>query len=194
MRPSAGVPELLADLARALNGRCDWFVFGAQAVQVWGVPRLSVDVDVTVRLGSLTVKELVSALEPAGFFLRVADDDDFVARTRVLPFVHRPSRIPVDVVLAGPGPEDEFLDRARTIEVGGVAVPVISPEDLVVTKLLAGRPKDLEDVRGILRSLGSRLDLGRVREVLALLEVALDQSDLVPLLETQVEASRSRTG
>jgi hypothetical protein len=191
MPQKPGVPELLADLANALSGCYDWFLFGAQAVQVWGIPRLSADVDVTVRLGSLTVQELVSTLQRAGFVLRVSDDDDFVARTRVLPFVHRPSRIPVDVVLAGPGPEDEFLARARPIEVAGVTVPVISPEDLIVTKILAGRPKDLEDVRGILRSRGSHLDLGRVREVLALLEEALGQSDLVPLLDAQLETRRS---
>lgn len=29
-------------------------------------------------------------------------------------------------------------------------MPVISAEDLIVTKILAGRPKDLDDVRGIL--------------------------------------------
>jgi predicted nucleotidyltransferase len=53
-------------------------------------------------------------------------------------------------VLAGPGLEEQFLARAVLVDIGGVRVPVMSPEDLVVTKILAGRPKDIEDVRGIL--------------------------------------------
>ncbi len=183
-----GVPELLADLAGALTGRYEWFLFGAQAVQIWGLPRLSADVDVTVRLGNLTVASLVARLRAAGFVLRVSEEDDFVERTHVLPFIHRESRIPVDVVLAGPGPEEEFLERAHRIPIGSVEVPVISPEDLIVTKILAGRPKDLEDVRGVLRSRGGNLDLSRVREVLCLLEEALGQSDLVSLFEAQLVA------
>jgi hypothetical protein len=70
-----------------------------------------------------------------------------------------------------------------------VRVPVISPEDLVVTKILAGRPKDLEDVRGILRQAGATFESKMVRTLLASLEAALDRSDLQPLFEAQVKAA-----
>ncbi len=68
-------------------------------------------------------------------------------------------------------------------------IPVISPEDLVVTKILAGRPKDLEDVRGILRERRASLDLGLIRETLRLLEQALGQSDLCPVLDAELDRS-----
>jgi hypothetical protein len=175
-----------------LPAQCDgWYLFGAQAVQVWGVPRLSADVDVTVRLrGGNDTTAFVLAMRAGGFDLRVADVDEFVRRTRVLPFVHRESRIPVDAVLAGPGPEEEFITRVRAVDIGGVLVPVLSPEDLIVTKVLAGREKDLEDIRGILRERGAELDLARTRSFLRLLEEALAQSDLLPLLEAQILAAR----
>lgn len=186
----AGVPELLKALAGLLPAWCDgWYLFGAQAVGVWGMPRLSADVDITVRLRVPDTLAFVNGMREAGFDLRVADAEEFVRKTRVLPFVHRVSRIPVDVVLAGPGPEEEFLSRARTVVIEGVPVPVISPEDLIVTKVLAGRPKDLEDVRGILGQEGADLDLGHVRRLLALLEDALGQSDLLPLFEAQLSAT-----
>jgi hypothetical protein len=60
---------------------------------------------------------------------------------------------------------------------------VISPEDLIVTKVLAGRPKDIEDVRGIVHERRASLDEGRVRRTLGLLEQALGQSDLLPAFE-----------
>lgn len=169
-----------------------WYLFGAQAVQVWGLPRLSADVDVTVLPGEVSSAALVESLERRGFDLRVSDVEDFVRRTRVLPFVHRTSRLPLDLVLGGPGPEEEFLSRARKVLVEGVEIPVISPEDLIVTKVLASRPKDLEDVRGILRSRGQSLDLGRVRSLLSLLEEALGQSDLLPAFEQQLHTARQR--
>ena len=37
----------------------------------------------------------------------------------------------------------------RQVNVGGVVLPLIDPEDLVIAKVLAGRPKDIEDVRGL---------------------------------------------
>lgn len=156
---------------------------------MWGVPRLSADVDITIRLRhDQSTPAFVSAMRSAGFELRISDVDDFVRKTRVLPFVHRASRIPLDVVLAGPGPEEEFIARARRVSVSGVVVPVLSPEDLIVTKVLAGRPKDLEDIRGIISKRGKELDLSGTRALLRLLEEGLGQSDLLPLLEAQIAA------
>jgi hypothetical protein len=56
---------------------------------------------------------------------------------------------------------------------------VIAPEHLVTLKVLAGRPKDLEDVRGMLRI--AKLDHALVEGTLAELEAMLDQSDLRPV-------------
>jgi hypothetical protein len=148
---------------------------------------------VTVELPSDNTHALVSAVEHAGFALRVRDVDDFVRRTRVLPFVHRNSGMFVDVVLAGPGPEEEFLARARSVEIApGLSVPIISPEDLVATKILAGRPKDIEDVRGILRSRGSTLDIGRIRRLLGALESAVAQTDLLSTFEAEMARLRGK--
>jgi len=62
-------------------------------------------------------------------------------RTRVLPFRHVKSGLPLDVVLAGPGLEEDFQARAVPIDIEGVLVPVITAEDLIITKVLAGRAK-----------------------------------------------------
>jgi Nucleotidyltransferase of unknown function (DUF6036) len=167
-----------------------WYLFGAQAVAVWGRPRMSADVDVTAEIAG-PPEAFVTAMLQAGFDLRVPDWQAFLARTRVLPFLYRAADLPLDVVLAGPGLEQEFLDRAVRVEMAGITVPVISPEDLVVTKLLAGRPKDVEDVRTILEDRHARLDLERVRALLHLLEQILSRGDLVPELERLLAAARS---
>ena len=167
-----------------------WYLFGAQAALLYGAARLTADVDVTVDLGPRAASALVAALTAAGFELRMRDDlDAFIARTRVVPLVHLPSGLPLDIVLAGPGPEEMFLRRARRHEVEGVPVPVASPEDVVAMKILAGRPKDLEDALAILVA-NRGLDTVLPRDTLRLLEQALDRSDLVSAFEELARRAR----
>lgn len=187
MSGPAPLADLFGGLASALAELGSrWYLFGAQAVVLWGRPRLTADVDVTVEVDPTQVPRLLETLAARGFELRLQSGvEAFVSRTRVLPLRHRASELQVDVVLAGPGLEEAFLERAVSVDVEGVAVPVIAPEDLVVTKILAGRPKDLEDVRGILAERRERLDAEAIRATLRLLEEALGQSDLVPLFDAE---------
>jgi hypothetical protein len=161
-----------------------WYLFGAQAAIIWGSPRWSADVDITVAIEPSAMNSFVAAMKRHGFALLV-DDADFVARTRVLPLIHKSTQMPLDVVLAGSGLEQEFMTRAIATDVEGTSVPVISPEDLVIAKVLAGRPKDIEDVRHLIHQRRSSLDAERIREVLRLLEQALSQSDLLPVFESE---------
>ena len=181
--------ELLASLAVALEAvGAGWYVFGAQAALLYGAARLTADVDVTVHLHDKPTKALVKALSAAGFQLRV-EGDDFIERTRVIPVLHTATGVPADIVLAGPGIEELFLERAIMRDLDGVQVPVACAEDIVVMKILAGRPKDIEDVVAVLAAHPDDLDLDLVRSTLGLLEGALDQSDLLRMLEQAIERS-----
>lgn len=185
--PSPSDPvNLLRTLATALDAYgCRWYLFGAQAVTIWGRPRLTTDVDVTVEIASADSEGLVAALSAAGFRLSEAFSAEFVRSTRVLPLIHIASTMPLDVVLAGPGLEEQFLDRVIDVRVADFMVPVISPEDLVITKLIAGREKDVGDIRGVLRMQMISLDVAYIRGTLQVVEEAIGQSDLVPLFETE---------
>ena len=187
MQPAA--VELLNALSAVLDRWGRWYLFGAQAVVAYGVPRLSADVDVTVELDPDDSERFVEEMEAGGFTLRV-DDPEFVRRTRVMPFVHVATGMPLDVVLAGSGLEDEFLGRAKTTDIGGIDVPLIDVADLVISKILAGRPKDMADARSLWRAHGSSADRRRVVRLLRLLEEALGQSDLVSGFEAIAEGHK----
>lgn len=175
--------ELLSGLASVLARWGRWYVFGAQAVIAHGVPRLSADVDVTLQLVPDDPERFAKEMKEGGFDLLV-NDPEFIRRTRVMPFVHRATSMPLDIVLAESGLEQEFLDRAQPADVGGAVVPLIHPEDLIIAKIVAGRPKDLEDARGLWRIRGRELDAARIRRILGQLEEALSQSDLLPAFES----------
>jgi hypothetical protein len=185
------VADLLADLAAALtDAGVPWYLFGAQAAILHGSARLTADVDVTVRLAeSMSHGALATQIERHGFERRIADRA-FVERTQVIPFVHRATSLPLDVVVAGPGIEDQFFERVVTRDIEGVGVRLASVEDVVVMKVLAGRPKDLDDVHAILCAQGGTLDATYIRNTLGFLEEALGQSDLRPTFEQAVTRAR----
>lgn len=178
--PDPTVTDLFRSLVRAFGERgLRWYVFGAQAVVAHGRPRLTADVDATVERGDMTPAEIAALLGQNDFELRFPLSEERAETGRLLPMVHTPSAIPLDLVIAGSGLDDEFLDRARVVDVGGVEVPVISPEDLLAMKVLAGRPKDLADIRGVLLEQRGKLDLQRTRDVLAAFEEATEERTLL---------------
>ena len=191
------MPSPLAELLRALGCVLErlslrWYVFGAQAAIVHGAARLTGDVDVTVELGALETATLVAALEGEGFALRVSDAEGFVERTRVLPIVHLGSGMPVDIALAGPGLEELFLQRVQLHTVENAMIPVACPEDIVAMKVLAGRPKDIDDVVAILAARADTIQVESIRDTLRLLEQALAQSDLLPTFEEALRRTGTR--
>lgn len=131
-----------------------YMIIGGIANLVWGVPRTTLDIDLTVwALGGEA--SLVKALAVA--FKALPDDPKaFAAETRVLPLLVKGFR--VDVIFGELPYERQAIARARPMDMGGFTVPVCAPEDLIVHKALSERPKDLEDVRGIIRTRGRKLD------------------------------------
>ena len=181
----SAVADTLGVLVRVLDiRRLPWFVFGAQAVAVRGAPRATQDVDVTVRIDRSRLRELVDALAAGGLRHRYPDiADELLDRGAVLPLIHS-SGMEVDLVLAGSGLEALALARATRVAIDGVEVPVAHATDLVVMKVLAGRGKDLDDLRSLLAS--GDVDQDEARDLLGQLERALAQSDLLPRLEEAI--------
>ncbi len=189
----ADVPAALADLAAAFTGLgVRWYVFGAQAVIAAGVPRLTADIDVTVEAPRGGTRALVAALARHGIALRdIGDVSTFIASTRVLPAVHVPSQLPIDVILAGPGLEEEMLSRVVKRSIGGAKIPFIATADLIALKILAGRDKDLEDVRALVRAKVPKLSLVVARRRVATLGALLDDSTLVATFDRLTKRARS---
>ena len=177
--PRPAPAELLAAFAQAARrGGWLWYVFGAQAVVAYGRPRMTADVDVTVHLGGHSTLDLVRVLEASGFEARFELDEAFLSSAHLLPMLHVSTAMPADVVVLQPGLQEEFLARARLIDVGGLTVPMISPEDLIATKVLAARRKDLEDVRGVLMERWETLNFEQIDAVVARLDEALEGKTL----------------
>ena len=192
-RTPGSVAEVLGDLSKALRDlRIPWYVFGAQALVLRGFPRATADLDVTVLLGATPTSRLVTALGRRGFKPGFVDAG-FIAATRVLPVVHKSTGFPVDIVLGGPGLEELFASASEKLRVGRLLVPVATATHLVVMKVLAGRPKDIEDAAALLAVQADQIDVKELNALTKDLSAALAEDDvLVNLREATRRASRLR--
>jgi hypothetical protein len=159
---------------------------GALAVQRWGEPRLTLDVDVTLLTGLGAEAAFVDGLLEH-FAGRIPDAREFALRHRVL-LIESTAAIPIDVALGAMPFEERAVARASDFLIQeGVVLTTCSAEDLIVFKAFAGREKDWLDIEGIVTRQGDRLD------------EALIWTEVEPLLELKdapeaVERLRSTLG
>ena len=88
---------------------------------------------------------------------RVADPNNFVRKTRVLPVV-TDGGVRLDFLFAAFPFEQRMIYRAPLRDVGSVTVRVATLEDLILLKLPSPRPRDQEDVRVILNTYQNSLE------------------------------------
>lgn len=142
---------LLKLLARELDrARIPYMVIGGQAVQLYGEPRMTRDIDLTLGLDSDGLVRVLAVCGACGLKPLPVAPADFVRETMVLPALEERSGIRVDFVFSVTSYERQAISRSRPVELGGVSVRFAEVEDVVIHKLVAGRPRDLEDVRSII--------------------------------------------
>ncbi|HEY4178496.1 MAG TPA: hypothetical protein VGM90_16730 [Kofleriaceae bacterium] len=159
-----------------LAARFRYCFIGGIAVQRWGQPRMTADVDLTVVTGFGTEEPFVDALL-ARLRGRIPDAREFALRHRTL-LLFASNGVHADISLGAMPFEEHAADRASPFDLGnGQSIRTCSAEDLVVHKGFAGRDKDWLDLAGIVTRQGRRLDETLIwQELLPLLELRDDMA------------------
>lgn len=161
---------LLARLAGEFDAcRLPYMVIGGQAVLVHGEPRLTRDIDVTLGATIDEIDSVLATARNAGLKPLVENPTEFVRDTWVLPCEDLRSGIRVDLMFSFTAYERQAMARATTVTMNNTPVRIATAEDLVVLKVLAGRPRDLEDARIVLLK-NPTLDHDYIEKCLAALE------------------------
>jgi len=138
---------------------------GGVALQRWGQPRLTNDIDLTILTGFGGEGAYVDALL-ARYDARIPDGRDFALKHRVLLLQSRDG-IPIDVALGGIAFEERVVARATRYEfLPDLSLLTCSAEDLIVLKAFADRPRDWADVETIIARQEARLDWDYIFEQL----------------------------
>jgi hypothetical protein len=159
--PTPDFAGLLASITRELEARgLPFLVIGGQAVLLHGRPRLTEDIDITLGGDPSTLPRVLEACGSLGLMPLPTDVERFVGETFVLPTRHGETRIRVDFIFSSTPYERQAIQRAVRVTLHETAVPFASAEDLLIHKLFAGRPRDVEDALGVVRRKSAELDWG----------------------------------
>ena len=183
------------DLIMAMHDFVDLFeargyryaIMGGIAARVLGIPRPTYDIDFTLSVSRELLPELFDAAEETGYHVPVAYRSGWIDSVAGMPIVKLGMQlgalgIDIDVFLAECSFQDSLLERRSQHDIGGKLVWLVSPEDLIVLKVLANRDRDRSDVQDVLFMQG-QLDRDYMKHwaeklgVLQNLEEALRKSD-----------------
>jgi hypothetical protein len=153
-------------------------LIGGLAASACGRARMTRDIDIVLvvddkDLATLLNKATCHNLEP-----RLPNAAECAERSRMLLLRHLPSRIDIDVALGLLPFERGLVDKAKPVRFGDVTIPIPPPEDLIVMKALARRPRDFEDIRGMLAA-NPRIDRDDLRRRVADMAAEMGESDIL---------------
>lgn len=155
-----------------------YVIIGGVAVQKWGEPRVTNDVDLTISVPTEHTEKFINQLAKH-FKGRVSDLQAFARRTRVIP-IFSTNNCGIDISLALPGYEDSLLQHATFFKIAAKRfVRVCSAEDLIIHKATAGRPKDLLDLQNIIFRQAATLDVFYIRQWLKEFALLLESEESV---------------
>lgn len=137
-------------------------IIGGVAASLLGAPRYTVDLDAMILLGLEELPQLLEKAAALGIEPRIADPAAFTRRSRVLLLRHTASGTDIDLSLGILPFEVEMVERSSIVEIGVLKLRLPTPEDLIIMKAVAHRPKDVEDIRAITNS-HPDLDKERIR-------------------------------
>jgi hypothetical protein len=178
-RVQSSLLAALTDLVRWLDAaNVPSMVIGGVAASVLGQPRLTRDVDA---LAILPEERWASAMDAAtrfGIVPRIDNPLEFARRSRVLLMKHLASGIDIDLTFGGLPFEEDAVSNSGRHEIAGLSVRLPRVEDLLIMKAIAHRPKDLQDIEGLLNA-HPRADVGRVRQWVREFSAAAGMSDML---------------
>ena len=147
--------DVLTLVARRLDAaRIPYMVSGSTAINVYAEPRMTRDIDIVVALQIGDV-DTMARLFAGDFYCDRDMIQQAVAGQGTFNVIHTATVIKVDFIVRRDTPYRRVeFERRRPVSVGGETIWVVSPEDLVLSKLAWAKPShsevQLRDVRNLI--------------------------------------------
>lgn len=155
-----------------------YIILGGIAVSIYGEPRLTADIDVNIIFDKRKISEFFKGAKKHGFYPAFPDTENIAKETGVIPvnFIKGKTIGKFDIIIAENMLEYTAIERGRIKKIGPIRVRLISPEDLIIHKIASSRPRDIEDVNGILIRQKGRLDINYIQRWLKKIDKANKKS------------------
>jgi hypothetical protein len=163
--------ELLRLTIKGLEGlQIPYAIVGSFASGVWGQPRMTLDIDIVIRLGAERIDDFCSLFSGDQFYLSRQAVDEAVSLRRPFHVIHLDSSIKVDFMVVGNSGwnRTQLARRVKLELLPGVSGHVASPKDVILGKLVyfheGHSEKNVLDILGIIKSNSSQLDRANIEE------------------------------
>lgn len=162
------IEELIQKIARYFDREeIPYMIIGGQAVLLYGTPRFTRDIDITLGLDTDQLNLIEKACGELGLKVLPDNPEDFTRDTMVLPAEEPILKIRVDFIFSFTQYEAQALGRVNKISINDCPVKFASCEDVIIHKMIASRAIDTEDIKNILLKHRTSIDLEYIREWLS---------------------------
>ena len=129
----------------------EYALMGGIAVRVYGIPRATYDVDFTAAIRRDALADFFRRAQEIGYAVAEPYLQGWVDQVGGMPLVKirlllAGREVDVDIFLSESSYQATLLSRRKWAKLNGIDAWLVSPEDLVLLKLLANRPRDVADV------------------------------------------------
>lgn len=145
LEPFRATIESLNRLLQNFNHR--GVIIGGIAVGLLGKPRYTADVDAIFLLSTQDIPRFLELAGKENIIPRIQNAAEFAQKSRVLLMKHAPTETEVDISLGILPFEEQMVERGSVKSFANLAARLPTPEDLIIMKAVAHRPKDFEDIR-----------------------------------------------
>ena len=149
--------ELIKELAKKLDeARIPYMISGSVAMNFYAQPRMTRDVDIIVEMESFQVSKMLDLFQKE-FYISKEEMQNAISRKTIFNAIHNTSLIKIDFIVRKETPyRKEEFGRRKPILLEGVRLQVVSPEDLILSKLLWGKDSQselqLKDARNLIQN------------------------------------------
>jgi len=164
-------------------------IIGGQAVLLYGEPRLTRDIDITLGVNIDRLETLLLVAQQLSLKPLPEDIEAFVRQTMVLPALDQETGIRVDFIFSFTPYESQAILRAKKVSILGQDVCFASLEDLIIHKIFAGRPRDIEDVQMVILK-NPALDVLYIEEWLKTFDAASDEKNFLAAFRQTADSTR----
>ncbi len=185
--PDATLPTTFVAALEALASwleteQVPYATIGGVAVSLLAQPRATHDIDMVIWLDQEKWESFLNAGQAYAFEPRITDALAFAVKSRILLLRHQKSGVSIDLACGALPFEREMIERAMTIHIGAISLRVPTVEDLIVTKAIAQRPKDVADIESLL-NVKQNIDIPYIRRWVEEFAAVLEMPELSENLE-----------
>ena len=169
-----------------LSNNWKFCFIGGVAVQRWGEPRITQDIDLTIFTNFVKEEDFIAKLL-AQYKTRIDNPVEFALMNRVV-LLESKNKLGIDISLAGWPYEKELIERATYYSFfKNTSLLTCSAEDLIIMKAFANRPKDWGDVESIIIKQAGKLDIDHIFKYLTGLANVKEEPEILDTLNNMLK-------